>query len=135
MVIDTSAIVAILWREADAERFAQAIGDAATCLISAVSRVELSFVIEGRYGEPGRRDLERFLASARIETPEVNQQQVQTAIEAFRRYGKGRHRARLNIGDCFAYALSKTTGLPLPFKGGDFAHTDISPALPVIPRT
>lgn len=130
MVIDTSAIVAILLREPDALRFARCIADASTCLVSAVTRVELSFVLEGRAGDTGRAEIIRFLTDARIEIASVTPQQADIAIEAFRRYGKGRHRARLNIGDCFAYALAKTTGLPLLFKGGDFARTDIRAALP-----
>ncbi len=128
MVLDTSAVVAILLREPDAERLARYLADAPVRLMSAVTRVELSFVIEGRYGVAGRTDLERLLADTRIEIAAVTAQQAEVAIDAFRRYGKGRHTAALNIGDCFAYALAKTTDLPLLFKGGDFARTDIRPA-------
>jgi ribonuclease VapC len=130
MVIDTSAIVAILLREPEAEEFSRRITETPARLISAVTRVESSFVIEGRFGEPGRIDLDRLLTDARMEIAEVTAQQVEIAIDAFRRYGKGRHRARLNIGDCFAYALAKATGLPLLFKGADFAVTDIPSVLP-----
>lgn len=133
MVVDTSAIIAILLREPDAEPIEQCIANASTRLMSVVTRVELSFVIEGRFREAGRIDLERLLAQSRIEIAAATAQQVEIAIEAFRRYGKGRHPARLNIGDCFAYALAKAMNLPLLFKGGDFARTDVQSALSVIP--
>lgn len=97
--------------------------------MSAVTRVELSFVIEGRYGEIGRLGLEQSLRDAQIEIVPVTPQQAEIAIDAFRRFGRGRRRAALNIGDCFSYALAKATYLPLLFKGNDFAQTDIQPAL------
>ena len=129
MVIDTSALVAILLRESDAELYAQAIDRAPLRLLSAVSRVELAIVIESRKGEPGRLALERLLNEANIETAAVTPQQATAAIEAFRTYGKGRHKAALNIGDCFTYALAQTTGHPLLFKGNDFSHTNVPNAL------
>jgi ribonuclease VapC len=95
-----------------------------------VTRVELSFVIEGRKGEPGRRDLERLLGSGGFDIVAVTRTQADLAIDAFRRYGKGRHKAGLNIGDCFTYALAAAGDHPLLFKGNDFIHTDIRPALP-----
>jgi ribonuclease VapC len=133
VVVDTSALVAVLLREPDALHYARCIAEASQPLMSAVTRVELSFVLEGRTGNRGRADIERFLAASGIEVVAVTPQQADIAIDAFRRYGKGRHPARLNIGDCFAYALAKATDLPLLFKGGDFAHTDIRSALPVSP--
>lgn len=129
MVVDTSALVAILLREPDADRFGRCIADAPACLLSAVNRVELSFVIEGRKGEAGRADLETLLLDAGIETVVVTPQQAEIAIDAFRRFGKRRHPANLNIGDCFAYALAKAMDRPLLFRGEDFALTDIKPAL------
>jgi ribonuclease VapC len=129
MVIDTSAVVAILLCEPDAERFAVALGEASVRLLSAVTRVELSFVIEGRKREAGRADLELLLRDGDFEVVSVTPQQATIAIEAFRRYGKGRHPAGLNIGDCFSYALAVATGHPLLFKGSDFGHTDIRSAL------
>lgn len=130
MVIDTSALVAILLREPDAERFASAVEGAAVRLVSAVTRVELSCVIEGRKGEAGRTDLELLLRDGGIEVASVTPQQASIAIDAFRRYGKGRgHPAALNIGDCFSYALAVATGYPLLFKGNDFRRTDIRSAL------
>lgn len=129
MVIDTSAVVAILLREPDAERYAAALGEASLRLLSAVTRVELSFVIEGRKREAGRTDLELLLRDGDFEVVSVTPQQATIAIEAFRRYGKGRHPAGLNIGDCFSYTLAVATGHPLLFKGNDFGHTDIRSAL------
>jgi ribonuclease VapC len=130
MVIDTSALVAILLREPDADKFVHALADAPVRLISAVSRVELSFVIEGRKGEAGRADLELLLRDGGFDVASVSPQQAEIAIDAFRRFGKGRHRAALNIGDCFSYALAAATEHPLLFKGDDFVHTDIRPAMP-----
>ena len=130
MVVDTSALVAILLGEPDAERFAHALSAAPVRLISAVTRVELSFVIGGRKGETGRADLELLLRDGGFDIVSVTPQQATIAIEAFRRYGRGRHRAGLNIGDCFSYALAVATDHPLLFKGDDFIHTDLQPALP-----
>jgi ribonuclease VapC len=129
MVVDTSALVSILWREPNAERYDRALADASIRLLSAVTRVELSFVIEGRKHEAGRADLERLLDAGDFEVVSVTPEQAFIAIDAFRRFGKGRHRAALNIGDCFAYALAKATDQALLFKGDDFVHTDIRPAL------
>ncbi|MGC8470100.1 MAG: type II toxin-antitoxin system VapC family toxin, partial [Acetobacteraceae bacterium] len=114
----------------DAERFARALSAAPVRLISAVTRVELSFVIEGRKGETGRADLELLLRDGGFDVVSVTPQQATIAIDAFRRYGRGRHRAGLNIGDCFSYALAVATDHPLLFKGNDFIHTDLRPALP-----
>lgn len=129
MVIDTSAIVAILLGEDDEQRYASAIEAAATRLISAVTRVELAFVIEGRKGPAGGEWLEQFLAISGTETVAVTPQQAMIAVAAFRTWGKGRHAAGLNIGDCFSYALAKSADLPLLFKGNDFARTDIRRAV------
>src|SRR5437868_4926422 len=129
MVVDTSAMVAILLREPDADIYSRRLAEALHRVMSAVTRVELAFVIEGRYGETGRAGLERSLRDARIEIAAVMPQHAEIAIEAFRRFGKGRHRAALNIGDCFSYALAKAMDLPLLFKGDDFLHTDVEPAL------
>ena len=130
MVVDTSALVAILLREPDAARFEQALAGAPIRLLSVVSRVELSLVIEGRKRAAGRADVERLLRDGGFDIVSVTPQQAEIAIDAFRRYGRGRHRAGLNIGDCFSYALAVATDHPLLFKGDDFIHTDLQPALP-----
>ena len=130
MVIDTSAIAAILFDEPESDAFDKLIAADPVCLVSAVSRVEAAFVVEGRKREAGRERLERFFRLTEAEIVVVTPEQVDLAIEAFRRFGKGRHKAGLNIGDCFAYALAKATGEPLLYKGGDFAHTDVVSALP-----
>lgn len=129
MVIDTSAVVAILFEEEDQLRYAEAIEGASARLVSAVTRVELSFVVEGRKREAGRERLERFFALTGAEVVAVTPELATLAIGAFRTYGKGRHPAGLNIGDCFPYALASATGHPLLFKGNDFVRTDIRPAL------
>jgi len=129
MVIDTSALVAILFREPDADRFGACLAAAPVRLMSAVTRVEVSCVVEGRKGARGRTDLELLLRDAEVDIVGVTARDAEIAIEAFRRFGKGHHPAGLNIGDCFAYALAKGTGHKLLFKGGDFGQTDIVPAL------
>ncbi len=129
MVIDTSVIVAILFDEPERDQFSRLIDDAASRLVSAVSRVEASFVIEGRKREVGRERLDRFFRLTGADIVSVTPEQAEIAVEAFRRFGKGRHPAALNIGDCFAYALAKATGEKLLFKGADFARTDIVAAV------
>lgn len=131
MVIDTSAIVAILFDESESDDFIELIGAAPVRLLSAVGRVEAAFVIEGRKHAAGRERLDRFLRLAGPEIVAVSPEQAVVAVGAFRRFGRGRHPARLNIGDCFAYALAKVTGEPLLFKGSDFGQTDITAALPL----
>jgi ribonuclease VapC len=125
MVIDTSAVLAILRDEPERRRFNQAIDADDTRLISAASFVEASIVMQARHGDEGVRDLDLFLARAEIELAPVDGNQAHLARQAFRIYGKGRHRAALNFGDCFTYALAKTTGEPLLFKGNDFTYTDL----------
>jgi len=128
MVVDTSAIVAVLVDEPDAERFARLIEATPAPAISAVTRVELTFVVEGRKGEPGRVRLERFLEDGGFRIVPVTPTQAEIACEAFRCFGKGRHPAALNIGDCFAYALARESGEALLFKGNDFGRTDVTSA-------
>ncbi len=125
MVVDSSAVVAILENEPERARFDRLIAADEVRLMSAVGRVECTCVVEGRRREPGRAALERFLSEAAIEVVAVTLQQSELACEAFRRFGKGRHPAALNIGDCFAYALAKATGEPLLSKGDDFPRTDL----------
>lgn len=129
MVIDTSAIIAILTDEPERRIFNEAIESTDSCMMSAASFVEASIVIESSRGYDGLRDFDLFLASAGIEVVPVDVEQARAAREAFRRFGKGRHPAALNFGDCFSYALAKATSLPLLFKGNDFSGTDVQRAV------
>ena len=129
MVVDASAVIAILMLEPEAEDFLRRLDEAPIRLLSVVTRVELSFVAEGRKGEAGKQDLDRFFARIEHEIVPASARHASLAIEAFRWFGKGRHRAALNMGDCFAYALAKSTGEPLLYKGRDFALTDIRAAI------
>jgi ribonuclease VapC len=129
MVLDTSAIAAILFAEDEAERFSEAIEDDPLRLISAGTALECSLVIESKLGEAGGRELDLLLLRIGIEIIPFNAEQLTVARHAFRKFGKGQHAASLNYGDCFSYALSMTSGEPLLFKGGDFAKTDIRAAL------
>ena len=128
MIVDSSAVLAILYREPDVERYETAITTAPECRMSAANVLEVSIVVEGRGGEAAGHELDVFLDKAEIALMPVMAEHVEAARLAWRRFGKGNHRAALNFGDCFAYALAKTTGEPLLFKGEDFAQTDIEPA-------
>ncbi|MEW9615753.1 type II toxin-antitoxin system VapC family toxin [Shinella sp. S4-D37] len=129
MVVDTSVLAALLLLEDDAEIYAGALAGVQKCFLSAVTRVEIAFAIEGRKGATGRETLETFLEVLDPEVIPVDARQADLAIHAFRTYGKGRHPAGLNIGDCFSYALAKALDEPLLFKGNDFGQTDIQSAL------
>jgi ribonuclease VapC len=129
MVIDTWALVAFPFREPDADRFGACLAAAPVRLMPAFTRVEVSCVVEGRNGAQGRADLDLLLRAAEVDIVGISARDAEIAIEAFRRYGKGQHRAGLNIGDCFAYALAKATGHRRLSKGDDFGRTDIAPAL------
>jgi len=128
MVIDSSAVLAILQNEPERHSFNEAIASANQRSLSAASLVELSIVIGARYGADGQADLDLFLNIAEIEIVSVNRGQAELARVAFAQFGKGRHRAGLNFGDCFSYALAKWFGQPLLFKGDDFLHTDLAAA-------
>ncbi len=125
MVIDASAVLAILRDEPERQPFNQAIDADDTRLMSVASFVEASMVMEARHGYEGIRDLDLFVARAEIELVPVDVNQAHMARQAFRQYGKGRHAAALNFGDCFTYALAIATQEPLLFKGNDFGQTDI----------
>ncbi len=125
MVIDTSALIAILLGEPDAEAFAVAIADDPKKLISAFSALEVSIVIEAKKGEAGGRELDLLLHRSQIEIVAMDSEQAELARNAWRTFGKGRHPAGLNIGDCCSYALSKSSDEPLLFKGDDFSKTDL----------
>ena len=124
MVLDTSALVAILTGEPEQVAFIAAIEGADTCLLSAASYVEASIVLEVRHGPGGVQVLDRLLEQAGCEIVAVDAEQARIARSAFQRFGKGRHPAGLNFGDCFAYALAVARGEPLLFKGNDFPQTD-----------
>ena len=132
MVIDTSALVAILCNEPEAPLFEEALERNATRLISAGTLLETSIVIEARFGEAGGRELDLLIHKAQIRIEPFDQEQAEIAREAYRTYGKGRHPAGLNYGDCFAYALGSARGEPLLYKGEDFSKTDIKSALTAI---
>ncbi|HEY6456283.1 MAG TPA: type II toxin-antitoxin system VapC family toxin [Steroidobacteraceae bacterium] len=124
MVIDTSALLAILLDEPQRRAFTEAIEAAEDRLLSAASFVETSMILESRHGAEGVRSLDRLLAAAQIKIIPVDEPQAHAAREAFRQFGKGRHPAGLNFGDCFSYALAKCSSDPLLFKGDDFIRTD-----------
>jgi ribonuclease VapC len=128
MIVDTSALVAILYREPEAAAFARLIHNAETCRISVATYVELSMVIESQLGSDGMRQAEAFFRRAGIVVEPVTIEQGELARQAFLDFGKGRHKAGLNFGDCFSYALAKAMGEPLLFKGADFSRTDIEAA-------
>ena len=125
MIVDTSAVLAILFREPDAERFARAIATASSPRMSVAALVETTIVLESRSGAAAGYELDAFLQEAGIELEPVTAEQAQAARRAWRRFGKGNHPAGLNFGDCFSYALAEATREPLLYKGGDFELTDI----------
>lgn len=129
MIVDSSAILAILFNEDDAERYARAITDADTCRISAANFVEVAIVVEAQTKATGSRQFDAFFRRAGIIIEPVTEEQAHIARQAYTDFGKGRHKAGLNFGDCFAYALAKTTGETLLFKGEDFKKTDIASAI------
>lgn len=126
MVLDTSALFALLTGEPEADRMAQAIEEDPVRLVSAATLVEISIVMEARYGEPGGRELDLLLHRLDVETVSLTPAQAEHARVGYRRYGKGRHPAALNLGDSFAYALAVSAGEALLFKGTDFAATDVA---------
>ena len=129
MIIDTSALIAILRDESEAKDCAIAIERAAARRLSAANFVETALVIDGSRDPIASRRFDDLVKEARIVVEPVTEAQARIAREAYRDFGKGSgHPAKLNFGDCFAYALAKSSGEPLLFKGDDFVHTDIIPA-------
>lgn len=128
MIIDSSAICAILFGEPDTKRYEDAIAKADVRRISAGTLLEAAIVVESRAGPLGGDQLDALIERAGIEVVPVSAEQATIARRAWRRFGKGRHAARLNLGDCLAYALAETTREPLLYKGDDFARTDIEAA-------
>jgi ribonuclease VapC len=129
VIVDTSAIMAILQKEPEAPAFGTALAEGPRVTISAATLVELCMVAESRAGAAAWAEVERLMADAAIEVAPVTAGQAALAREGWRRFGKGRHPAGLNLGDCFAYALARERGEPLLFKGEDFARTDVRRAL------
>ncbi|MFN6564512.1 MAG: type II toxin-antitoxin system VapC family toxin [Nostoc sp. ChiSLP01] len=126
MVIDTSVLLAIIYAEPEELIFIQLIDESENCLLFAPSYVEASIVLGTRHGEQGVEKLNLLIQALSIIIIPFNAEQAQLASEAFLKFGKGRHPAKLNMGDCFSYALAKSTNQPLLFKGNDFIHTDIN---------
>jgi ribonuclease VapC len=125
MVIDSSALLAIFLAEPERAPFLEAIFNAETRMISAASVLETGIVLEARRGESAGREFDLFLIRANLQVVSVDSDQAEIGRSAWRKYGKGRHSAALNFGDCFAYALAKAMGEPLLAKGSDFAATDL----------
>jgi ribonuclease VapC len=129
MVLDTSALLALLLDEREAEAYRLALEDDPTRLVAAGTLLETALVIEARKGEAGGRELDLLIHKAEVVIVPTDTSQVAEARRAYRRFGRGRHPAGLNFGDLFAYALARTSGEPLLFKGDDFARTDIGRVL------
>jgi ribonuclease VapC len=130
VVIDTSAILAILKQEPDAPVIAQRLSGNQLMFMSAATLMECGTVVVGRYGAAGTAELRGLLERLKVTIVALTAEHAQAGIEAYALYGRGTgHPAKLNMGDCFSYALARTRNLPLLFKGNDFIHTDIEPAL------
>lgn len=125
MIVDTSAIVAILLREPGADAFIDFIGVEGNCKIASPTLLETSMVLAGRHGPAILEKLDAYLNGASIETIPFTADHAAVARQAFLRFGKGRHPAGLNYGDCISYAVAKLEAMPLLFKGGDFGQTDV----------
>lgn len=130
MILDTSALVAMILQEPDRAAYETAAAAASALSVSAATLVETMIVLEGRSGPKAVAGLELWLSQLRVEVCPVTERNARTAHDGWRRFGKGRHKAALNLGDCFAYALAIERGEALLFKGGDFALTDVKKALP-----
>jgi ribonuclease VapC len=128
IVVDSSALIAILENAQDAVTYAEALAEADAALISAATLLETAIVMINRHGERSARTLDELVQEAGLEVESVTVHQINLAREAYVAYGKGRSSAGLNFGDCFAYALAKATGAPLLSKGDDFSRTDIEAA-------
>jgi len=131
LVLDTSVVIAFATAEPEAPAFKARVQAASAIFLSACSYVEASLVLQGRAGAPGRSTFDALvgaLETERLVIVAFDRQQAELAREGFRRYGKGRHPAGLNLGDCFAYALAKALDAPLLFKAGGFAKTDVARA-------
>jgi ribonuclease VapC len=128
LILDSSVVVAVISQETEADRLVQRIANARSVAIGAPTVAESQLVMLNKSGPNGAALVDRFLAEARILVVPFGKDHLSTFIEAFRRYGKGRHRAGLNMGDCFSYSIARVSGQPLLFLGDDFPHTDITAA-------
>ena len=129
MVVDSSAVLAILFNEPERDMFSDALADAGVRLMSSVNALETAVVVSSRKGLYGAQEFDLLLHRAEFEVVPFTADHLRLARDAYERYGKGRHPAGLNLGDCCAYALARHTGESLLFKGGDFSRTDIVPVL------
>ena len=129
MVVDTSALMAVLLAEPEAEAFIEAFQGSQIKLISTATLVEAKIVVARAMGEPGLQHLDLLLQKAEIDPVPLHLEHVHWALRGWRQFGKGRHRAALNLGDCFSYALAMATGEPLLYNGDDFGLTDVAIAL------
>ena len=129
MVVDSSAVLAILFNEPERDTFSDALADAGVRLMSGVNALEAAVVVSSRKGPHGAREFDLLLHRAEFEVVPFTTDHLRLARDAYERYGKGRHPAGLNLGDCCAYALARHTGEPLLFKGDDFPRTDVVSAL------
>ena len=126
MVVDTSALLALLFGEADADRIARSIASDPRRLASAFTVLETAIVVEARKGEPGGRELDLLLHRIELVNVSLTASHVEVARDAWRRFGRGKHPANLTIGDCCSYALARVSGEPMMFKGDDFSQTDVA---------
>jgi ribonuclease VapC len=129
MVVDSSAVLAILFNEAERDTFSDALADVGVRLMSSVNALEAAVVVSSRKGSSGAMELDLLLHRSEFEVVPFTPDQLRLARDAYERYGKGRHPAGLNLGDCCAYALARHTGEALLFKGDDFTRTDVVPAV------
>jgi ribonuclease VapC len=125
MIVDTSAVLAIFLNEPERKQFLDSLTAADTRRISAANALEAGIVLESKRGEAAGREYDLFVVRVNLEIVPVDAEQIEIARSAWRRFGKGRHPAGLNFGDCFSYALAKASGEPLLAKGQDFCHTDV----------
>jgi ribonuclease VapC len=128
LILDSSVVIAVLFREVGCERLEEAMGRASGLAIGAPTLFETGMVAVGRFGEEGLAFVQGFVEDWEVEVIPFGESHWRIASETFARYGKGRHPARLNFGDCMTYATASVVGRPLLFIGGDFARTDIAPA-------
>lgn len=129
MIVDSSALLAVLLAEPDRRRYVEAMVDAPALAMTAANWFETAMVAEARAGARARQDFDDLIAEAGIAVAPVTHELARRACAAWQAWGKGNHPAGLNFGDCFAYALAQERGEPLLFKGDDFARTDITPAI------